>query len=31
MLDSKVAEYGGEMLYINKSATTGLGNGVFAR
>ncbi len=32
MLDSSVAEYGGEMLYINKSARHALlGDGVFAR
>ena len=31
MLDSKTAEYGGEMLYINKSATQAdVGDGVFA-
>ena len=31
MLDSKIAEYGGEMLYINKSATQAdVGDGIFA-
>ena len=32
MLDSKVAEYGGEMLYTNKSAHIPyVGNGIFTR